>query len=121
MKKASGIRVAPEHWLDDKGGLNRYVKGGRDGHPKAALLNNKLKNFKDTCDNMINEHLGEGNKIITEAALRAILNGRYQEHLDTKDGKCRSYRSCWSTTKVSTNRQDWGKRMVECEMLYEQV
>ena len=87
VKKASGIRVAPEHWLDDKGGLNRYVKSGRDGHPKAALLNNKLRNFKDTCDNMINEHLGEGNKIITEAALRAILNGRYQEHLDTKDGK----------------------------------
>ena len=77
VKKSSGIRVAPEHWLDGKGGLNRYIKGGREGNPKAALLNNKLRNFKDTCDKMINEHLDEGNKIITEAALRAIINGRY--------------------------------------------
>ena len=87
VKKASGIRVAPEHWLEGKGGLNKYVKGGRDGNPKADLLNNKLRTFKDTYDKMVNEFLGGGNKIITEAALRAILNGRYQEHLDTKDGK----------------------------------
>ena len=85
VRKTSDIRVAPEHWLDGKD--NKYVKGGKDGHPKAALLNNKLKNFKDTYDKMISEHLGEGNKIITEAALRAILNGRYQQHLDTQEGK----------------------------------
>ena len=85
VRKTSDIKVAPEHWLDGKD--NKYVKGGKDGHPKAALLNNKLKNFKDTCDKMINEHLGEGNTIITEAALRAILNGRYQQHLDTQEGK----------------------------------
>ena len=85
VRKTSDIKVAPEHWLDGKD--NKYVKGGKDGHPKAALLNNKLRNFKDTYDKMINEHLGEGNKIITEAALRAILNGRYQQHLDTQEGK----------------------------------
>ena len=85
VRKTSDIRVAPEHWLDGKD--NKYVKSGKDGHPKAALLNNKLKNFKDTYDKMINEHLGEGNIIITEAALRAILNGKYQQHLDTQDGK----------------------------------
>ena len=43
VKKTTDIRVAPEHWL---GGKDKYVKGGRDGHPKAALLNNRLKNFK---------------------------------------------------------------------------
>ena len=87
VKKATGIRVAPEHWLDSKGGLNKYVKGGRDGHPKAELLNNKLKKFKETHDKMIDEHLGDGNKIITEAALRAILNGTYQQHKETQEGK----------------------------------
>ena len=81
VKKTSGIRVAPEHWLDGK------VKGGKDGHPKAALLNNKLKIVKDTYDKMINEHLGEGNKIITEVALRAILNGTYQQHKEKEEGK----------------------------------
>ena len=87
VRKTSDIKVAPEHWLDGKGGLNKYVKGGKDGHPKAALLNNRLKNFKDTYDKMINDHLGGGNKIITEAALRAILNGTYQQHKETQEGK----------------------------------
>ena len=87
VKKTTGVRVAPEHWLDGKGGLNKYVKGGRDGNPKAELLNNKLRAFKDTYDKMINEHLGGGNKIITEAALRAILNGRYEQHKEAQKGK----------------------------------
>ena len=87
VKKATGIRVAPEHWLDGKGGLNKYVKGGRDGNPKAELLNNKLRAFKDTHDKTINEFIGGGNKIITEAALRAILNGRYEQHKETQEGK----------------------------------
>ena len=87
VRKSSDIKVAPEHWLDGKGGLNKYVKGGRDGHPKAELLNNKLKKFKETYDKMIDEHLGDGNKIITEAALRAILNGTYQQHKETQEGK----------------------------------
>ena len=87
VKKATGIRITPEHWLDGKGGLNKYVKGGRDGHPKAELLNNKLRTFKDTCDKMLDEFIGGGNKIITEAALRAILNGRYEQHKDTQEGK----------------------------------
>ena len=84
VKKTTDIRVAPEHWL---GGKDKYVKGGRDGHPKAALLNNRLNNFKDTYDKMINDHLGGSNKIITEAALRAILNGTYQQHKETQEGK----------------------------------
>ena len=87
VRKTSDIKVAPEHWLDGKGGLNKYVKGGRDGHPKAELLNNRLRNFKETYDKMINEHIGGGNKIITEAALRAILNGKYQQHKETHEGK----------------------------------
>ena len=87
VRKTSDIKVAPEHWLDGKGGLNKYVKGGRDGHPKAELLNNRLRNFKETYDKMINEHIGGGNKIITEAALRAILNGTYQQHKETQEGK----------------------------------
>ena len=33
VRKTSDIRVAPEHWLDGKG--NKYVKGGKDGNPKA--------------------------------------------------------------------------------------
>ena len=85
VRKTTDIKVAPEHWLDGKD--NKYVKGGRDGNQKAALLNNKLKNFKDTYDKMINEHLGDGNKIITEAALRAILNGTYQQHKEKEEGK----------------------------------
>ena len=71
--------------LNGKG--NKYVKGGRDGNPKAALLNNRLRTFMDTYDKMINDHLGGGNKIITEAALRAILNGRYEEHKEREEGK----------------------------------
>ena len=85
VRKTTDIKVAPEHWLDGKD--NKYVKGGKDGNQKAALLNNKLKNFKDTYDKMINEHLGDGNKIITEAALRAILNGTYQQHKEKEEGK----------------------------------
>ena len=84
VKKTTDIRIAPEHWL---GGKDKYVKGGRDGHPRAALLNNRLNNFKETYDKMINDHLGGGNKIITEAALRAILNGTYQQHKETQEGK----------------------------------
>ena len=87
VRKTSDIKVAPEHWLDGKGGLNKYVKGGRGGHSKAELLNNRLRNFKETYDKMINEHIGGGNKIITEAALRAILNGTYQQHKETQEGK----------------------------------
>lgn len=85
VRKTSDIKVAPEHWLNGKG--NKYVKGGRDGNQKAELLNNKLKNFKDTYDNMINEFLGGGNKIIAEPALRAILNGTYQQRKESKEGK----------------------------------
>lgn len=87
VRKSSDIKVAPEHWLDGKGGLHKYIKGGKDGHPKAELLNNKLRKFKETYDKMIDEHLGDGNKIITEAALRAILNGTYQQHKETQEGK----------------------------------
>lgn len=87
VRKNTDIRVVPEHWLGGKGGLNKYVKGGKDGHSKAELLNNKLKKFKETYDKMIDEHLGDGNKIITEAALRAILNGTYQQHKETQEGK----------------------------------
>lgn len=87
VRKSSDIKVAPEHWLDGKGGLHKYIKGGKDGHPKAELLNNKLRKFKETHDKMIDEHLGDGNKIITEAALRAILNGTYQQHKETQEGK----------------------------------
>ena len=87
VRKSSDIKVAPEHWLDGKGGLHKYIKGGKDGHQKAELLNNKLRKFKETYDKMIDEHLGDGNKIITEAALRAILNGTYQQHKETQEGK----------------------------------
>ena len=87
VRKSSDIKVAPEHWLDGKGGLHKYIKGGKDGNPKAELLNNKLRKFKETHDKMIDEHLGDGNKIITEAALRAILNGTYQQHKETQEGK----------------------------------
>ena len=87
VRKTSDIKVAPEHWLGGKGGLNKYVKGGRDGNPKAAQLNNKLSNFKDTYDKMINEFLGGGNKIMTEAALRAILNGTYRQQKESEEGK----------------------------------
>ena len=87
VRKTSDIKVAPEHWLGGKGGLNKYVKGGRDGNPKAERLNNKLRTFKDTYDKMINEFLGGGNKIMTEAALRAILNGTYQQQKESEEGK----------------------------------
>ena len=85
VRKNTDIKINPDHWLDGKG--NKYVKGGRDGNPKADLLNNKLKNFKDKYDKMINEYIGEGNKIITEAALRAMLNGTYQQHKECEEGK----------------------------------
>ena len=85
VRKTTDIKVCPEHWLNGKG--NKYVKGGRDGNPKAAQLNNKLSNFKDTYDKMINEFLGGGNKIMTEAALRAILNGTYQQQKESEEGK----------------------------------
>ena len=87
VKKTTDIRILPEHWLGSKGGCNKYVKGGKDGHKNAALLNNRLNKFKETYDKMINEHLGDGNKIITEAALRAILNGTYQQHKECQEGK----------------------------------
>ena len=87
VRKTTDIKVAPEHWLGGKGGLNKYVKGGRDGNPKAEQLNNKLRTFKDTYDKMINEFLGGGNKIMTEAALRAILNGTYQQQKESEEGK----------------------------------
>lgn len=87
VKKTTDVRVAPEHWLGGKGGFNKYIKGGRDGNPKAELLNNKLRTFKDTHDKKINEFLDGGNKIITVAALRAILNGTFQQHKESEEGK----------------------------------
>ena len=87
VKKTTDVKVAPEHWLGGKGGLNKYIKGGRDGNPKAELLNNKLRTFKDTHDKKINEFLDGGNKIITVAALRAILNGTFQQHKESEEGK----------------------------------
>ena len=87
VKKTTDVKVAPEHWLGGKGGLNKYIKGGRDGNPKAELLNNKLRTFKDTHDKKINEFLDGGNKIITVAALRAILNGTYQQQKESEEGK----------------------------------
>ena len=87
VKKTTDVQVAPEHWLGGKGGLNKYIKGGRDGNPKAELLNNKLRTFKDTHDKKINEFLDGGNKIITVAALRAILNGTFQQHKESEEGK----------------------------------
>ncbi len=87
VKKTTDVKVAPEHWLGGKGGLNKYVKGGRDGNPKAELLNHKLRTFKDTHDKKINEFLDGGNKIITVAALRAILNGTYQQQKESEEGK----------------------------------
>ena len=87
VKKTTDVKVAPEHWLGGKGGLNKYIKGGRDGNPKAELLNNKLRTFKDTHDKKINELLDGGNKIITVAALRAILNGTYQQQKESEEGK----------------------------------
>ena len=87
VKKTTDVKVAPEHWLGGKGGLNKYIKGGKDGNPKAELLNNKLRTFKDTHDKKINELLDGGNKIITVAALRAILNGTYQQQKESEEGK----------------------------------
>ena len=87
VKKTTDVKVAPEHWLGGKGGLNKYIKGGRDGNPKAEQLNNKLRTFKDTHDKKINEFLDGGNKIITVAALRAILNGTFQQHKESEEGK----------------------------------
>jgi integrase len=87
VKKTTDVKVAPEHWLGGKGGLNKYIKGGRDGNPKAELLNNKLRTFKDTHDKKINEFLDGGNKIMTVAALRAILNGTYQQQKESEEGK----------------------------------
>lgn len=78
VKKATGISVRPDHWLGDKGD-GKYVKGGKDGHPKAVILNQRLVNLIREIDDKINKLLVEKNQVIPVPILRSILNGTYDK------------------------------------------
>lgn len=85
-KKRTGIRVKPEHWLGDSI-TGKYIKEGVNGHPKAKILNQRLKNIKMGYDKIIESLLVEKNQVIPVPVLRSILDGTYNEKKEIEKGK----------------------------------
>lgn len=85
-KKKTGICVKPEHWLGDSV-TGKYIKGGPNGHPKAAILNQRLVNIKKEYDNIIDSLLVQKNQVIPVPVMRSILDGTYNEKKEIEKGK----------------------------------
>ena len=85
VRKSTGISVHPDLWLGDKGD-GHYIRTGKDGHPKACLLNQRLVNLKKGIDDRINSLLAEKNQVIPVPVLRSILSGEYDREKDRDKG-----------------------------------
>lgn len=86
VKKSTGISVHPDLWLGDKGD-GHYIRTGKDGHKKAAILNQRLVNLKKGIDDRINSLLVEKHQVIPVPVLRSILSGEYDREKDRDKGQ----------------------------------
>ena len=87
VKTSTGVRVKPEFWLGDNSSTSKYVLGGRHGHPKAELINQRLANFKRNYDTIIDSLMVEPKCVMTVPMLRSILNGTYKEEIEKGKGR----------------------------------
>ena len=86
VRKSTGISVHPGLWLGDKGD-GHYIRTGKDGHPKACILNQRLVNLKKGIDGRINSLLAEKHQVIPVPVLRSILSGEYDREKDRDKGQ----------------------------------
>ncbi len=86
VKKSTGISLHPDYWLGDNGD-GKYVKAGKNGHPKSSILNQRLVNQKKEIDDKINKLLVEKNQVISAPVLRSILNGEYDKAKEKENGR----------------------------------
>jgi len=86
VKKSTGISVHPDFWLGDCGD-GKCILGGKNGHPKASILNQRLVNIKNEVEDTINKILVAKNQVISVPVLRSILNGTYDEEKEKENGK----------------------------------
>lgn len=86
VKKSTGISILPEHWLGDTGD-GKYILSGKDGHPKAHILNQRLHNIKKTVDDKLDQILISKNQVIPVPVMRSILSGEYDEKVEKDKGK----------------------------------
>lgn len=87
VKKSMNVWVKPEYWLESGNEDNKYIKCGKNGHPKGQVLNQRLINIKKGYDQIIEELLSTPNSVITVPTLQNILNGTYKEKQEINRGK----------------------------------
>lgn len=87
VKTSTGISVKPEFWLGDNGISTKYVSGGRNGHPKAEFINQRLALFKRSYDSIIESVMVDPKCVMTVPMLRSILNGTYKEEIEKGKGR----------------------------------
>lgn len=87
VKTSTRISVKPEFWLGDNGTSTKYVMGGRNGHSKANLINQRLALFKKQYDTIIDSLMVDPNCVMTVPMLRSILNGTYKEEIEKGKGR----------------------------------
>lgn len=86
VKKSTGISIHPDFWLGDNGD-GKYIMGGKNGHPKSNIINQRLVNIKKEVDDKLDMLLVGKNKVISVPTLRSILNGNYDEEKERENGK----------------------------------
>lgn len=86
VKKSTGISIHPDFWLGDNGD-GKYIRGGKDGHKKSVVLNQRLVNIKKEVDDKLDTLLVGKNKVVPVPVMRSILNGDYDETKERENGK----------------------------------
>ena len=87
VKTSTGVSVKPEFWLGDNGASTKYILGGKKGHPKAELINQRLNLFKKSYDTIIDSVMVDPKCVMTVPMLRSILNGTYKEEIEKGKGR----------------------------------
>ena len=87
VRKSMDLWILPEHWLGDDSRTEKFIKTGRNGHPRGDLLNKKLVNIKREYDKTIDELMTDPNCVMTVDMLKSILNGTYKEKQEVQNGK----------------------------------
>ena len=70
VKTSTGVSVKPEFWLGDNGASTKYILGGKKGHPKAELINQRLNLFKKSYDTIIDSVMVDPKCVMTVPMLR---------------------------------------------------
>lgn len=87
VRASTGMRVKQELWLGDTGTSTKYILGGKNGHPKSDIMNQRLVNFKKSFDTIIDSLMVDPNCVMTVPMLRSILNGTYKEEIAKGKGR----------------------------------